>query len=527
MINKLGLYIRTLRHLRMIQVFNRISRKFRKVKMRKITVEGTIPHTDWIHCAYSGSLSGDIFTFLNRSLPIRLPEDWNSCTTDKLWLYNLHYFDFLKQEDFIEGAEAEKWLDRWITENPPFKGNGWEPYPLSLRIVNWIKWVYSGNVLSASQEASLALQADALEQQLEYHLLANHLMANGKALIFAGTFFNGKSAKRWLQKGWQIYEREIKEEILSDGGHFERSVMYHSIILEDLLDIWQLTKKEILCEPIKNMLVFLQGMLHPDRQIALFNDAAFGIAPTPDALFDYAEKLGFPVPGIISGGVTDFPDSGYTHVSYRDWDLFIDTNGIAPSYQPGHSHADTFSFELSYKGKRVITDSGTNCYQGSERLSQRGTAAHNTVTVDDRNSSEVWSAHRVGARANIIKRTLSETTIEASHNGFPGIVHTRRFEWGSDNITIQDILTGAGIHQIKSYLHFAPDICVELQKGNILTTNSGLCIQLPQDCMITLDKTTEIGFEFGKKEKHTTICCCCTVPLPITLEIKIKCESCF
>lgn len=517
MINKLGLYIRTLRHLRMIQIINRIVRKFRKVKMRKIRIEGTNLHNGWIHCAYSGSLSGNVFTFLNHSIPFRSAEDWNSCTTDKLWLYNLHYFDFLKQEDFRAGFEAGKWLDRWITENPPFRGNGWEPYPLSLRIVNWIKWVYSGNVLSASQEASLALQADALEQQLEYHLLANHLMTNGKALIFAGTFFKGDSAERWLRKGWQIYEREIKEEILSDGGHFERSVMYHSIILEDLLDIWQLTKNEILCEPIRKMLIFLQEMCHPDRQIALFNDAASGIASSPDALFDYAEKSGFSVPLTVSDRVADFADSGYTHVSCGKWDLFADTCGIDPSYQPGHSHADTFTFELSCNGKRIVTDTGTSCYQGKERLWQRGTAAHNTVTVDDRNSSEIWSAHRVGARAKIIKRSLLKNELEACHNGFPGIIHRRKWSWDRESVTILDTLHGNGVHHIKSCLHFMPQTEVELTGENILKTNAGFSVQLPQNCKVEIEYN-DAGFQFGKLEKHISVCCSYHGKIPVTLE---------
>ena len=45
-------------------------------------------------------------------------------------------------------------------------------------------------------------------------------------------------------------------------------------------------------------------------------------------------------------------------------------------------------------------DSGTSTYErDSERLRQRGTAAHNTVQLGGVDSSEVWSGFRVGRRA--------------------------------------------------------------------------------------------------------------------------------
>ena len=63
--------------------------------------------------------------------------DWNAAERDKLWLYNLHYFDDLNA---AQANQRTVWhralIDRWIADNPPGQGNGWEPYPTSLRIVN-------------------------------------------------------------------------------------------------------------------------------------------------------------------------------------------------------------------------------------------------------------------------------------------------------------------------------------------------------------------------------------------------------
>ena len=81
---------------------------------------------------------------------------------------------------------------------------------------------------------SLATQLAWLERRLEYHLLANHLLKNGKALLFGGLFLAGPGCRTLARLGLEILLREADEQILADGGHFERSPMYHCIVLEDL-----------------------------------------------------------------------------------------------------------------------------------------------------------------------------------------------------------------------------------------------------------------------------------------------------
>ena len=118
------------------------------------------------------------FKFLNVKHELKSLNDWNNPAWDKLWLYNLHYFDDLNADD---AALRKDWhyalLDRWTDENPPPIGNGWEPYPTSLRIVNWVKWHLTGYALNEVCQHSLAVQIRFLYKRLEYHLLGNHLFA--------------------------------------------------------------------------------------------------------------------------------------------------------------------------------------------------------------------------------------------------------------------------------------------------------------------------------------------------------------
>jgi len=237
----------TVKYLKPVQIYGRIWHHLYKLRVPSLTVSSanlTDNNTFTPPIKKRKSLiSPTRFRFLNQEHDIANASDWNNPSIDKLWLYTLHYFDYLNEKmDEQESEICRRIVERWIAENPPFTGNGWEPYPLSLRIVNWIKWFLAGNEPVKELTDSLYLQAWYLRRRLEFHLLGNHLFANAKALIFAGLFFEGVEAGKWLKKGLQILAKEVPEQILNDGGHFERSPMYHSIILEDLLDLINKTR---------------------------------------------------------------------------------------------------------------------------------------------------------------------------------------------------------------------------------------------------------------------------------------------
>ena len=104
--------------------------------------------------------------------------------------------------------ELDPWIEKdaaqvldWIEHNPVGRAPAWDPYPLSRRITNWVKWVRREGRCPDGLESSLATQAEALSGTLEYHLLANHLLANAVALVAAGSFFKGEDGDRWLRAG--------------------------------------------------------------------------------------------------------------------------------------------------------------------------------------------------------------------------------------------------------------------------------------------------------------------------------------
>ena len=419
---------------------------------------------------------------LSETRDISSPSIWNAADVPRLWLYHLHYFDDLNARAAHERAAwHEALLERWISENPPGRGTGWEPYPASKRIVNWIKWAMSGGQLTPGALQSLATQARWLEKRLEWHLLGNHLLVNAKAMAIAGCFFAGAEADRWRQHGAEILGAQLAEQVLADGGHFERSPMYHALVLEDVLDLlnaarcWPERMPSELVERLRAaapvMLRWLGCLCHPDGDIALFNDSALGVAASRDELAAYAARLGLAAADPLRG-VEHLAASGFARVERGPFVLHCDIGDIGPDYLPGHAHASSLCFELSAFGQRWVVNSGCSTYaRGAERLRQRGTAAHNTVVVDGRDSSEVWSSFRVARRAHVRDASVLEhgerAVVEASHDGYkrrPGVVHRRRFAADARGVEIEDRLEGS-FERAVAYLHLHPDVHVRIERG--------------------------------------------------------------
>ena len=485
MIGKAVKYWHTLRYLKPEQIFGRLRYRLARPKPDFAPAPPRrIATGQWVQpAARRPSLTGPgAFQFLNLDGDLERV-GWDGELREKLWRYNQHYFDDLNA---LEADERREWhvqlIASWIAENPPAAGSGWEPYPVSLRIVNWTKWLCSGGYLDDAAWHSLAVQARWLTQRLEHHLLGNHLFANAKALIFAGCLFEGREADAWLKLGSDILAIQLREQILADGGQFELSPMYHALAVEDVLDLinivtcfgsalnraqlQQLAEWQLL---VPNMLGWLRKMCHPDGEVAFFNDTAIGVAPSPVQLFAYATRLGVDAEERALP-VSWLKDSGYARLATDHAVLIADVGRIGPNYLPAHAHADTLSFELSLNGTRVIVNSGTSVYGiSAERIRQRGTEAHSTVMIDGLNSSEIWSGFRVARRAFPRDVSVSGDSkplkVVAAHDGYARLkgapIHSRSWALDNDCLMITDKLTGAGQHRVDIMLYLAPSVDAE------------------------------------------------------------------
>lgn len=496
---------RTVRHLRPVQVHGRLWFRLRKVRPDLSPAPPRrAPGGGWCPApARAPSLTGPLrFRFLNEEHALAAA-GWDDPMLPKLWRYNLHYFDDLTAAGW---RDREDWhrdlLARWIAGNPPGQGSGWEPYPTSLRIVNWVKWHLAGGDLPAEAWQSLAVQARALAGRMEWHLLGNHLFVNAKALVFAGHVFDGPEAAGWRTTGLRVLARELDEQFLPDGGQFELSPMYHALGLEDLLDLLNLTRvfpRLLPAEFIARLAGhtrrarrWMDRMAHPDGRLSFFNDATFGIAPDIADLHLYADALGIASPPAASA-LEYLAPSGYARLAAGPAVLLADLARIGPDYLPGHAHADSLSFELSVAGQRVFVNSGTGEYgTGPERLRQRGTAAHNTVVLAGQDSSEVWSGFRVGRRARVRNVAVAQQgdvlVAEGRHDGYahlPGRpLHYRRFALTATGLTVEDRIDGRWNGPAEARFHLHPAIRAD-----------GTTLHLPNGRPLSLHPSAPLRFE--------------------------------
>ena len=406
------------------------------------------------------------FTFLNQSQCFDFNRiDWNFCGHGKLWTYNLNYFEFLFHPNLSK--EDALGLIKGYVQNLQTHKDGLEPYPTSLRIINWVKFLSRNAYRDEYIDQSLYKQFILLNAHLEYHILANHLLENAFALLFGVCYFRNE---RLYDKVVKLLRAQLEEQILNDGAHYERSVMYHQIILFRLLDSISLLKyddwksKELLpfleVQAVK-MLNWLAAITISQKNIPMVKDAAPGIAPDNEALFTYAQGLG------LTWGSSVLSDSGYRLFKKNGLQMMADAGSVAPSYQPGHAHADEGNFLVWDNQKPIIVDTGISTYNKNLRRQQeRETASHNCVFIEGYNSSQVWGGFRVARRAEVKIAKDIPGRLEISHNGFKklGVKTARIFGLEEQGFFIEDTYTchKQECKMLRMHLHFHPSLEVQV-----------------------------------------------------------------
>ncbi|HEY7088570.1 MAG TPA: alginate lyase family protein [Tepidisphaeraceae bacterium] len=470
-------FLHTVRHLRPQQIVGQVVHRVRGAWDDPAKVL-TWPAPPYSGCAWrpvrefvpppqsSGDVRSGQWTFLNRTESLGWPPRWETAAdVPELWQYNLHYFNYLWS---LSGDDARRLALDWIERHPPCVSQvGWEPYPTSLRVMNWC-CVFFGkfrdsidNDIPARDTIwwSIYRQMQWLTRRLETHLLGNHLLENAAALVVAGSCFEGDTSRGWYEKGLQILRQQLPEQILPDGGHFERSPMYQCRVMALLTLLATIGRKElddVVQEPLWRTLGATKLLCHPDGKIALLNDSAFGVYEEPE--------LRDPPVGAFS-----LPQTGYFGARGADGSYIIcDAGPIGPDYLPGHAHGDMLSFELSVGGRRVIVDSGVYDYEaGAMRDYCRSTRAHNTIEIAGEDQCEFWGAFRVGRRGTVRDVQFDPRdngfTLRARHDGYMRLpcraFHQRCFTWRQADVslTIEDEIISASHTAAVSRLHLHPD----------------------------------------------------------------------
>lgn len=474
MIKKLVKLFNTVKYLKPIQIYYRLY-YFGRSKIRKI-IGFKYPTYTMVSSAIDLQLSitsytsyeNNQFIFLNLSKKFDSKIDWNYNEIGKLWTYNLGYFDFLHQKDMTK-EDGIKFINDFINNDAILK-DAKEPFPISLRGINWIKFLSSHNIKDSYIDNTLYAHYMILLDNLEHHLLGNHLLENGFSLLFAAYYFENE---KLYSKAKEILKAELEEQILNDGAHFELSPMYHQIMLFRVLDCINLVENndfrskelvDFLKSKVHLMLEWLTVITFKNGDIPLLNDSANGIAPRTKELVEYASRLN------ISTTSVELKESGYRKFTSENYECIVDIGQIGPDYIPGHAHSDTFNFIVQANDKSFIVDTGISTYEANtRRTKERSTSSHNTVEVNSKDQSEVWGGFRVANRAKVMDIKESENRIEATHDGYrrENIFHTRAWTFKDSKILIEDTLNKKA--DAVARIHFHPDVTKEEILKSIIT----------------------------------------------------------
>ena len=417
-------------------------------------------------------------------------------------------------------------LDSWMRQNSPGMGINWfSSLEIAFRSISWI-WAFhffkgSSNFTPAFFQKALKflyLHARHIEKYLSTFYSPNtHLTGEALGLYYIGTQFPFLDrAAHWRFLGEEILFAELDRQILPDGVYFEQTTWYqrytadfysHFLILKILANHdTDLNLQQKLETKLQSALDFLMYSTQPDGTTPIIGDDDGGrILPLSTAACkDFRGTLG--VGAVLFGrgdykfvaremaeevvwllgleGVMSFetmpeekpektsvkfPDGGY-FIMRDGWEetdnyLLIDADNLG-SLTGGHAHADSLSINLAVGGRTMLVDSGTYTYHESKELRDyfRSSAAHNTLTIDEKSSSEPGGKFGWQSKAQTtIHQWIAENRFdffEASHDGYERFAenparHTRSILFlKNDYWIMRDFVETSGQHDYKLNFHF-------------------------------------------------------------------------
>lgn len=490
---KLSTYYHTVRYLRSEQIFYRIYYPVKRLvciprergydlRIPDFAAGFQVPVSRRSRACFFPETNG--FCFLGQRIDFGDHIDWVCPEAGRLWRFHLYYFDWLLDDKLSQSDRLGSMIQ--FIDNQKNKLDYNHAYPTALRMRNWICFLLQYGIKDARIEQSLYRDALLLYRFPEYDIGGNHLLESGLALLWSGHYF---SKRRILKKGENILLRELDRQILADGSHYERSIGYHTFvqinIFQTILFLEHLNKYDFILKKLKinffRMLSYLKLLEGSDRIVPHFGDS------NPEMML-WTEEMDA-VAQVLPDKMSVLPNADTSPIGLKlmqrgAFRLFFMRGQVLSPEQPGHSHADTFSFCLNVNGLPCIVDPGVSVYEsGARREAERSTMMHNTLLAGAQNSSELWASFRMARRAEIVTVSEDDFYIDSEHNGYYNafkMYHRRAIRMEFDRVTISDECRtdACSLPELRLMLHFHPDRRPVFQNGVILLEDCGCIIQV-------------------------------------------------
>jgi hypothetical protein len=457
------------------------------------------------------------------------------------WELNRHQHLPVLAKAWLLSGET-KYLDElfsqwkaWHEANPYPLGVNWaSTLEVAFRTLSWI-WVWelvrdaaqTPKTFARDVAQALRLNGQYIERYLSTYFSPNtHLLGEGFTLFFLGTLFPGfAEAERWRRKGWEIVEEATGRQVRPDGVYFEQSLYYHVYALDFFLHARVVAEAngqavserydavvrkmlEVVCrlsqagtpqsfgdddggrlfDGSRNRAEHLRDALAVGA--VLYGESEWrGLAQlTEESLWLYGERAVRELAGRKDRTTMNsaaFRDGGIYVLADSDQrsQMMLDA-GPQGTGRCGHGHADALSVQFAASGRAVLVDSGAYVYMdedGSRNLF-RGTAAHNTLQVDERDQAEPAGPFAWDAIPQVkCERWISTDEfdfLQAQQDGYQRltdpVLHRRvAFRAQGGPWLIRDQATGKQSHSLALHWHFAPEIALAEVQGGVRAELAG------------------------------------------------------
>jgi len=379
-------------------------------------------------------------------------------------------------------AQFWKLFESWCQANPPQLGPNWQcGQECTLRIMACIFSLYglwksphTTDQRLADMAAVIALTGDRIAGNIDFarSLRNNHTVSEAAGLYTIGLLFpEFKQATRWREQGKRILETECIEQFYADGSHVQHSFNYQRFVFDVfswVICLAQANGEAFRPELLKALQRSVDFLWHVQDETSGrvpnygSNDGALVLPLTGCDYLDYRPALqtlhriltheplydsgpwdeevdwllGAPENHRLqSGGTLHQLKTGATRLSLHacaggyytlrgreSWAMIR-----CHTYRHRPVQADMLHLDLWWKGENVLRDAGTFSYNCEDPWLRYfpGTAAHNTVVVDEsdqmeRGSRFMWS-HWLTSAVDCHQRFSDTVDIEywqGSHYGY-------------------------------------------------------------------------------------------------------------
>jgi uncharacterized heparinase superfamily protein len=392
----------------------------------------------------------DVTTVRGDGSDVKYPWELSRCqhllTLAQAWWFAPQVADGAARDDLrrLCAVRIAHDLHDWIRENPRGIGVNWTcTMDVGIRAFVWVAIVglmrqapeFDDDLLRELVR-SLWLHGRHIRGNLEVGddgLTSNHYLSDVVGLFaIAGALPELRQSADWYRFAHQAIETEIDRQVHEDGVDFERSVPYHRLVTELFLHAAWLARlsgqpfSATFDRRLTRMLEFVSSYTRPDGTAPQWGDNDDGrllplegwaaamphdhrhLLSVGGSYLDRAELAGRAgardVEALWLTGATvgdrsacqelpsrAFEDAAVFVMRSADLHVFVNCAPVGTCGVGNHTHNDVMAPSIWVGGTEWVTDPGSGSYTGQPELRNRlrGTAAHATMQLDDREQNEI------------------------------------------------------------------------------------------------------------------------------------------